>query len=88
MKPEELKLIVQGKYKKIVLGENTGCCGKTDCCGDTGYSMIGDDYIQMKGYNPDADLGLGCGIPVQYAGCQAAFFRVKNSILICLKKAA
>jgi ubiquinone/menaquinone biosynthesis C-methylase UbiE len=26
-----------------------------------------DDYSQMEGYNPDADLGLGCGLPTQFA---------------------
>jgi ubiquinone/menaquinone biosynthesis C-methylase UbiE len=30
--------------------------------------MIGDDYQNLEGYNPDADLGLGCGIPTQFAG--------------------
>lgn len=26
-----------------------------------------DDYSEMKGYNADADLGLGCGLPTQFA---------------------
>jgi SAM-dependent methyltransferase len=26
-----------------------------------------DDYTDLKGYNPDADLGLGCGLPTQFA---------------------
>jgi ubiquinone/menaquinone biosynthesis C-methylase UbiE len=26
-----------------------------------------DDYAGMEGYNPDADLGLGCGLPTQFA---------------------
>ena len=26
-----------------------------------------DDYNNMEGYNPDADLGLGCGLPTQFA---------------------
>ena len=28
---------------------------------------MADDYTTLEGYNPDADLGLGCGIPTQYA---------------------
>lgn len=28
---------------------------------------MADDYTKMEGYNPDADLGLGCGVPTQYA---------------------
>ena len=26
-----------------------------------------DDYSTLKGYNPEADLGLGCGLPTQFA---------------------
>lgn len=26
-----------------------------------------DDYSGLDGYNPDADLGLGCGLPTQFA---------------------
>ncbi len=26
-----------------------------------------DDYTKVKGYNPDADLGLGCGLPTEFA---------------------
>jgi hypothetical protein len=29
---------------------------------------MSDDYGNLKGYNPEADLGLGCGLPTQYAG--------------------
>ena len=25
------------------------------------------DYTTLEGYNPDADLGLGCGLPTQFA---------------------
>lgn len=28
---------------------------------------MADDYTQLEGYNADADLGLGCGLPTQYA---------------------
>jgi ubiquinone/menaquinone biosynthesis C-methylase UbiE len=28
---------------------------------------MADDYSSLKGYNPDADLGLGCGLPTQFA---------------------
>jgi ubiquinone/menaquinone biosynthesis C-methylase UbiE len=33
--------------------------------------MIGDEYKNIKGYNPDADLGLGCGLPTQFADLKA-----------------
>ena len=28
---------------------------------------MSDDYSELKGYNADADLGLGCGLPTQFA---------------------
>ena len=28
---------------------------------------MADDYSKLEGYNPDADLGLGCGIPTEFA---------------------
>jgi SAM-dependent methyltransferase len=30
-----------------------------------------DDYTQVEGYNPEADLGLGCGLPTQFAKIKA-----------------
>lgn len=73
MKAEDLKLIVKEKYGKIAK-ENQGdfkssCCGTSSCCSDSEFiSMIGDDYSKLEGYNPDADMGLGCGIPTHFAG--------------------
>jgi len=71
MKAEDLKLVVKEKYGSIagqsVLVQKKGCCGTEGCCGDQGISMIGDEYVHVAGYNPDADLGLGCGIPTQFA---------------------
>ena len=28
---------------------------------------MSDDYTKMEGYNADADLGLGCGLPTEFA---------------------
>ena len=28
---------------------------------------MNEDYTQLEGYNADADLGLGCGLPTQFA---------------------
>jgi len=30
--------------------------------------MIGDEYNHVKGYHKNADLGLGCGLPTEFAG--------------------
>ena len=71
MKADELKLVVKEKYGAIanqsLLMNQSSCCGNSSCCGESEFSMIGDEYQNIAGHNPDADLGLGCGIPTQYA---------------------
>lgn len=71
MKNEELKNLVKEKYGEITLQsrqENeTSCCGATGCCGDVDYTIFSENYQKLEGYNPDADLGLGCGIPTEFA---------------------
>ena len=71
MKPEELKLIVQEKYGQIAQQSNkqgqSSSCGSSGCCGELEFSMIGDEYQYIEGYNSDADLGLGCGVPTEFA---------------------
>ena len=71
MKAKDLKLIVQDKYGQIAqtnpVQGKPSCCGTSGCCGELEFSMIGDDYSKLEGYNPDADLGLGCGIPTHFA---------------------
>src|SRR5215208_2834193 len=69
---ENVKEIVRQKYSEIALQDKqanqSSCCGATSvCCGDDVYNIMSDDYSKLEGYNPDADLGLGCGIPTQYA---------------------
>lgn len=72
MNPKDIKMVVRDKYgdiaRKSLLQAGSSCCGTSGCCGDQGFSMIGDDYHSLEGYNPDADLGLGCGVPTQFAG--------------------
>jgi arsenite methyltransferase len=76
MNSKELKLAVQEKYGEIakqsmVTGKTSSCCGTSGCCGDLEFSMIGDEYSNVKGHNADADLGLGCGIPTHFANIKA-----------------
>jgi hypothetical protein len=42
---------------------------------------MSDDYTVLNGYNPDADLGLGCGLPTQFADIieKWHFFKKSNS---------
>jgi ubiquinone/menaquinone biosynthesis C-methylase UbiE len=35
------------------------------------YTIFSEDYSGSEGYNPEADLGLGCGIPTDFAGIKA-----------------
>lgn len=71
MKAEERKLIVQDKYGAIATQSKkqnqSSCCGSIGCCDNMDYTIFSDDYTKLEGYNADADLGLGCGLPTQYA---------------------
>ena len=71
---KDIKEIVRSKYDQIAQQNNehnqSSCCGGTDCCGDMDYSVFSDDYSGVQGYNKEADLGLGCGIPSDYANLQ------------------
>jgi SAM-dependent methyltransferase len=67
---EQLKEIVRQKYSEIALQDKetnqSSCCG-SGCCSTEVYNIMSDDYSTLEGYNPDADLGLGCGLPTQFA---------------------
>ncbi|MBF8963768.1 arsenite methyltransferase [Pontibacter sp. FD36] len=69
-KAEELKKIVRDKYSEIALQSKeqneASCCGATGC-GTVDYAIFADNYTELEGYNPDADLGLGCGVPTEFA---------------------
>jgi arsenite methyltransferase len=69
----QLKEIVKQKYSEIALQEKevnqSSCCGAGGCSTEV-YNIMTDDYTDLLGYNPDADLGLGCGLPTQYAKIQ------------------
>lgn len=66
----EVKELVRQKYSEIALQDKeqnqSSCCG-SGCCSTEVYNIMADDYAQLEGYNPDADLGLGCGLPTQFA---------------------
>src|SRR5690242_20211882 len=72
MKTEsEIKSVVREKYSSIAdqsKSQNaSSCCGATACCGDDIVTLMADEYTSIEGYNPDADLGLGCGLPTEFA---------------------
>ncbi len=67
---EQIKDMVRQKYSEIALQDKetneSSCCG-SGCCSTEVYNIMSDDYTRLEGYNPDADLGLGCGLPTQFA---------------------
>jgi arsenite methyltransferase len=66
----DLKDLVRQKYSEIALQDKetnqSSCCG-SGCCTAEVYQIMSEDYTDLKGYNPEADLGLGCGLPTQFA---------------------
>ena len=71
----EIKQVVRERYASAALAKSS-CCGPR-ICGDSGndvggpdlgLDMVGDAYQAVEGYLPEADLGLGCGLPTQHAG--------------------
>ena len=67
---EEIKEMVKQKYAEIALQNQdtnaSSCCGSGGCSTDV-YNIMTDDYDHLEGYNPDADLKLGCGLPTEFA---------------------
>ena len=67
---EQLKEIVRKIYSEIALQDKetnmSSCCGAGGCSTEV-YNIMSEDYTTLNGYNADADLGLGCGLPTQYA---------------------
>jgi arsenite methyltransferase len=61
---EELKNLVREKYSEIALSQGS-------CCGSESITCFSDSYNNLDGYVPEADLGLGCGLPTEHAAIQA-----------------
>ena len=67
---KEIKEMVKQKYAEIALQNQetnaSSCCGSGGCSTEV-YNIMTDDYDHLEGYNPDADLKLGCGLPTEFA---------------------
>ncbi len=63
----ELKKIVKEKYGAIARQAATGCGCGCSCSGAGNDQPLSPDYADVKGYYAGADLGLGCGLPTQFA---------------------
>jgi len=72
MKNNDLKLAVSKRYSEIASQtrhhNQTSCCGSGSCSGEPNITVFSDDYSNLSGYLPEADLGLGCGLPTEHAG--------------------
>ncbi len=69
---ESIKSSVRSQYSKIALQDKAtnaaSCCG----VGAPGTcDIMADSYTHLNGYNPEADLGLGCGLPTEFARIEA-----------------
>jgi arsenite methyltransferase len=70
----ELKSLVREKYGEIASQSRNqnaaSCCGAGGCSSGS-TAIMADDYSQQPGYHADADLGLGCGLPTEFAKIKA-----------------
>jgi SAM-dependent methyltransferase len=68
---KDLKEMVKEKYGQIADQSReqnaSSCCGASCGCDTSDVSIMAEDYSKLKGYVPDADLGLGCGLPTEFA---------------------
>lgn len=68
-----IKEVVKEKYSEIALQSKeqneTSCCG-SGCCSTVDEAVFAEDYSSQQGYDKDADLGLGCGLPTAFARIQ------------------
>ena len=65
---KQIKETVKSKYAEIAVESNRKSC----CCGSDNskiidYTIMKDDYSSLEGYIADADMGLGCGVPTEFA---------------------
>ena len=69
--PDQVKKIVMEKYGEIAEqsreGNAAGCCGTACGCATIDESVMAEKYDHLHGYVAEADLGLGCGLPTEYA---------------------
>ena len=66
----KIKQTVKQKYGEISKQSKehnqSSCCG-SGSCSSVDYAVFSENYQKTEGYVADADLGLGCGMPVQFA---------------------
>jgi ubiquinone/menaquinone biosynthesis C-methylase UbiE len=63
---QKVKEMVKEKYAGLAVKSQSCCGGGSSKI--VGYTIMKDEYDNQKGYVPEADLKLGCGMPTEYAG--------------------
>lgn len=71
--PAALRERVRAEYGAIAAAPARSCCGGTQTADGlrtaaSTYAGVGEAYAAEAGYVPEADLGLGCGVPTALAG--------------------
>lgn len=66
------KELVKQQYSELALNgdllkSSCGCGTNSVAPSKKVFTIMSEDYSQLKGYEADADLGVGCGLPTQYA---------------------
>lgn len=64
----QIKETVKSKYAEIATEAKSCGCGCNSKVID--YTIMQDNYSELNGYVKEADMGLGCGVPTEYAGIQ------------------
>ncbi len=65
---DPLKQLIKEKYGQIASeSSNPEKMATCSCCSDQTYTIFSENYKGMEGYVPEADLGLGCGLPTEFA---------------------
>ncbi len=71
----DMKELVKQRYNELALmnKESVSCCCNPLAPATPSkkvFTIMSEDYSKLKGYEPNADLGIGCGLPTQYARIQ------------------
>lgn len=71
VRSENLKQIVKEKYSEIAeqskAQNESSCCGSSCCSPNIDTAIMAESYDKLQGYVAGADLGLGCGLPTEFA---------------------
>lgn len=67
----EIKKMVSEKYAALAHSSGKESCCSPACCESADSYSMADSYENLNGFVPEADLGLGCGLPTQHAGISA-----------------